>query len=61
MLYFYRYFNNLGGRYYASLGNRFISNFRHFTCRIYRFNDFWKHRADTLVSALKPSLEDWHL
>lgn len=41
MLYFYRYFNNLGGRYYASLGNRFISNFRHFTCRIYRFNDFW--------------------
>lgn len=32
----------LGGRYYASLGNRFISNFRHFTCRIYRFNDFWK-------------------
>jgi len=42
MLYFYRYFNNLGGRYYASLGNRFISNFRHFTCRIYRFNDFWK-------------------
>lgn len=27
MLYFYRYFNNLGGRYYASLGNRFIRIF----------------------------------